>query len=134
MLRSSLLLLAWLSPLHLGAAKPSADELLAQAPSHFATLDGSKVHYKDVGSGTEAVVFVHGWSCDSTFWRFQLPTLQGRARAILIDLPGHGQSDKPEIAYTPELFARAVDAVLQDAKVERAVLVGHSNGTPVIRQ
>jgi pimeloyl-ACP methyl ester carboxylesterase len=51
-----------------------------------------------------------------------------------LDLPGHGQSDKPEIAYTMDLFARAVDAVLRDAKVERAVLVGHSMGTPVARQ
>jgi pimeloyl-ACP methyl ester carboxylesterase len=33
-----------------------------------------------------------------------------------------------------DLFARAIDAVLQDAKVERATLVGHSMGTPVIRQ
>ena len=34
----------------------------------------------------------------------------------------------------PDLFARAVDAVLQTAKVEHAVLVGHSMGAPVLRQ
>src|SRR5262245_58618196 len=33
-----------------------------------------------------------------------------------------------------DLFARAIEAVLEDAKVERATLVGHSMGTPVIRQ
>jgi pimeloyl-ACP methyl ester carboxylesterase len=33
-----------------------------------------------------------------------------------------------------DLFANAIDAVLRDAKVERAVLVGHSMGTPVARQ
>jgi pimeloyl-ACP methyl ester carboxylesterase len=53
---------------------------------------------------------------------------------IAIDLPGHGQSDKPQLSYTMDLFARAVDAVLQDAKVKRAVLVGHSMGTPIARQ
>jgi pimeloyl-ACP methyl ester carboxylesterase len=53
---------------------------------------------------------------------------------IAIDLPGHGQSDKPEVTYSMDLFARAVEAVLRDAKVERAVLVGHSMGTPVARQ
>jgi len=52
-------------------------------------------------------------------------------RALLIDLPGHGQSEKPEVAYTQERFARAVEAVMRDAGVERAVLVGHSMGTPV---
>jgi pimeloyl-ACP methyl ester carboxylesterase len=53
---------------------------------------------------------------------------------IALDLPGHGQSDKPQIAYTMDLFANAIDAVMRDAKVERAVLVGHSMGTPVARQ
>ncbi len=33
-----------------------------------------------------------------------------------------------------DLFAAAIDAVMKDAKVERAVLVGHSMGTPVVRQ
>src|SRR5205807_1655354 len=48
-----------------------------------------------------------------------------------IDLPGHGQSDKPDVSYTQERFARAVEAVMRDAGVERAVLVGHSMGSPV---
>lgn len=55
-------------------------------------------------------------------------------RVIAIDLPGHGESDKPEINYNMGLHARAIDAVLRDAKIGRATLVGHSNGTPVIRQ
>ena len=33
-----------------------------------------------------------------------------------------------------DLYARAIDAVLRDAKVKAATLIGHSNGTPVIRQ
>ena len=55
-------------------------------------------------------------------------------RVITVDVPGNGQSDKPEIAYTMHLYARAHDALLRDAKIQRAVLVGHSNGTPVVRQ
>ena len=43
-------------------------------------------------------------------------------------------SDKPEVAYTMGYFAGAVDAVLIDAKVEKATLVGHSMGTPVAVQ
>ena len=53
---------------------------------------------------------------------------------ITVDLPGHGQSDKPDGKYTMDLYARGIDAVLTDARVQSAVLVGHSNGTPVIRQ
>src|SRR5437764_6662542 len=92
--------------------------------------DKAKVHYESYGQGKDAVVFIHGWTCDLTFWRGQAPVYE-KQRALLIDLPGHGQSDKPEVAYTQERFARAIDAVMRNAKVERAVLVGHSMGGPV---
>ena len=102
--------------------------------SRFAKLDGQRVHYENHGKGREAIVLIHGWTCDLGFWRGQISDLSKRARVLAIDLPGHGQSDKPEIAYRMELFARAVDAVMQDAGVDRAVLAGHSMGTPVARQ
>jgi pimeloyl-ACP methyl ester carboxylesterase len=112
------------------ARKPSA----ADGKSRYAKLDGARVHYQSYGKGREALVLIHGWSCNLDYWRDQVPDFAKRNRVITIDLPGHGHSDKPEIAYTEDLFARAVDAVLRDAHVERAVLVGHSMGTPVARQ
>jgi len=102
--------------------------------SRFAKLDGHQVHYQSLGEGPMAVVLIHGWSCSLEVWRAQVPAFDGKVRTVLIDLPGHGKSDKPEIDYTMDLFARAVVAVLDGAKVERAVLVGHSMGTPVCRQ
>lgn len=92
-----------------------------------------KVHYTNRGAGDHALVFVHGWNCDLTIWKHQLGAFP-ETRVIAIDLLGHGASDKPQLDYTMELHARSVDAVLRDARVERAVLVGHSNGTPAIRQ
>ena len=55
-------------------------------------------------------------------------------RMLFVDLPGYGKSDKPKMDYTMDVFAQAVDAVLRDAGVERAVLAGHSMGTPVVLQ
>lgn len=110
---------------------------LAKSPAgtaHFVSLDNIRTHYTDYGKGDVALVFVHGWNCDETVWKKQAATLAQKMRVITIDLPGHGQSDKPEIPYTMDLHAKAVDAVLQDARVKGAVLVGHSNGTPVVRQ
>jgi pimeloyl-ACP methyl ester carboxylesterase len=107
---------------------------LNEAASRFARLDGLRVHYKSYGKGREALVFVHGWTCNMSFWDGQVPAFESRTRVVVIDLPGHGESDKPHIDYTMDLFARSIDAVLRDAGVERAVLVGHSMGTPVIRQ
>lgn len=107
---------------------------LDRTPSRFAPYAGIRVHYKSLGLGSTAVVFVHGWASDLTFWRAQAPAVDGRVRAIFVDLPGFGRSDKPDVTYSMDYFAGAVDAVLQAAGVQRAVLVGHSMGTPVIRQ
>jgi pimeloyl-ACP methyl ester carboxylesterase len=104
------------------------------APSRFAKFDGIRVHYKSYGTGRDALVFVHGWTCNMSFWRGQLPAFESKIRVIAIDLPGHGQSDKPHVDYTMDYFARSIEAVLRDAGVDRAVFVGHSMGTPVVRQ
>jgi pimeloyl-ACP methyl ester carboxylesterase len=95
-----------------------------------AKYDGAKVHYESYGKGKEALIFIHGWTCDLTFWRGQAPVYD-KHRSLLVDLPGHGQSDKPDVSYTQERFARAIDAVMRHAGVERGVLVGHSMGGPV---
>src|SRR5262245_38482296 len=124
------LLLALLS---LAAPSAPAQDPISAAPSRFATFAGMQVHYKLLGDGEPALVLVHGWTCNLGFWRGQAP-LAKSARLVLVDLPGHGRSDQPEITYSMELMAGAVDAVLRDAGLERAVLVGHSMGTPVVWQ
>lgn len=105
-----------------------------QPQSRYAKLDGARIHYQDYGKGREALVLIHGWTQGVDSWRDQVPDLSKRSRVIAIDLLGHGESDKPPLTYSMDLFARAVEAVMRDAKVERAVLVGHSMGTPVARQ
>lgn len=114
------------------AAMPVA--LAKDGESKFATLNGAKIHYQSYGEGSDAFVLVHGWSSNLTAWGYQIPDLAKRGRVIALDLPGHGQSDKPQLAYTMDHFAAAIDAVLKDAKVERGVILGHSMGTPVARQ
>jgi pimeloyl-ACP methyl ester carboxylesterase len=111
-----------------------APDLLTRAPSRFTRVEGIRVHYKSLGRGKDALVFVHGWSCDLTFWREQGSAFAPRSRVVVLDLPGHGRSDKPEVAYTVDLLARAVQAVLRDAGIRRAALVGHSMGGLVVRQ
>jgi pimeloyl-ACP methyl ester carboxylesterase len=118
----------------LALAIPSFGEDLAKAQTKFAKSGDNKVAYKSLGEGKTAVVFIHGWCCDHSVWRDQATGFDGKARLLFVDLPGYGQSDQPKVDYTMDLFAKGVDAVLKDAGVERAVLVGHSMGTPVVRQ
>jgi pimeloyl-ACP methyl ester carboxylesterase len=116
------------------SSAPTKPETSATAESHFTKLDGARIHYVNYGKGDDALVLIHGWTCNIDNWRDQFPDFAKRGRVIAIDLPGHGLSDKPQVTYSMDYFARAVDAVMRDAKVKRAVLVGHSMGTPIARQ
>jgi pimeloyl-ACP methyl ester carboxylesterase len=100
-----------------------------------ATLDGIQIHSSVHGQGSRTVILVHGWTCDETTWQSQVPELSKSYRVITLDLPGHGKSGSPEDGkLSMDLFARAVEAVRLEAKADRAVLAGHSMGTPVIIQ
>jgi pimeloyl-ACP methyl ester carboxylesterase len=100
-----------------------------------ATVDGLKIHSAMTGKGTNAIVFVHGWTCDASSWVSQVPEFSKKYKVVMLDLPGHGKSKAPKDGkFSMDLFARAVEAVRAEAKADKIVLVGHSMGTPVIRQ
>lgn len=104
---------------------------------HYAKLStpNLRVRYLVEGKGPMALVLIHGWTCSAAFWRQQSTDFSPSYRVISIDLPGHGKSDKPQnIAYSVSLFAQAIDAVMRDANVTRAIIAGHSMGVPVAMQ
>lgn len=96
-----------------------------------ALLDGAKIHYTAAGRGPFTIVLIHGWTCDHTFWNAQVEALKARYRVLAVDLPGHGRSD-PAPDYSIRRFARAVNAVLEKEKAQRAILAGHSMGGAVM--
>src|SRR5579871_1099047 len=116
----------------------SAFPLLALAlslPAWSASVDGVSIHSTVRGSGPKTIVFVHGWTCDESSWANQVPYFEKNYRVITLDLPGHGKSGAPKNGpLTMELFARSIEAVRVEAKAGKVVLVGHSMGTPVIRE
>jgi pimeloyl-ACP methyl ester carboxylesterase len=123
-----------IAPLANPAVSSTKAEDSSAGESRYARLDGARVHYVNYGKGSEALILIHGWTMNEDNWRDQVTEFAKRTRVIAIDLPGHGKSDKPQVTYSMDLFARAVDAVMRDAKVKRAVLAGHSLGTPIARQ
>ena len=123
-----------IAPLADPAVSSTRAEDSAAGESRYAKLDGARVHYVNYGKGNEALILIHGWTMNEDNWRDQVKDLAKRNRVIAVDLPGHGKSDKPQVTYSMDFFARAVEAVMRDAKVKRAVLVGHSMGTPIARQ
>jgi pimeloyl-ACP methyl ester carboxylesterase len=100
-----------------------------------ATVDDLAIHSSTTGTGPATVMFIHGWTCDSSSWAAQVPALATKYRVITLDLPGHGRSALPKDGkFSMYLFARAVEAVREEARTDKVVLVGHSMGVPVIRQ
>ena len=125
-----ILLLVLLVAVGVSVALPQA------ATSKWAGFEGNKIHYYDTGDAKkkkDALVLVHGWTCSADFWNRTVNAFP-QYRVIAVDLIGHGRSDKPKADYSMEYFARSIDAVMKAAKVQRAVLAGHSMGTPVVRQ
>ncbi|KAH8691472.1 Alpha/Beta hydrolase protein [Talaromyces proteolyticus] len=95
------------------------------------SFDGMKIIYDSYGVGYHTLVFIHGWSCNRELWSEQEP-IYNKYRSILVDLPGHGASEAPlNVDYNNEMFARAINEILQHERITQAVLIGHSMGGPI---
>lgn len=92
-----------------------------------AAFKKGKVTFSDTGKG-RAVVLLHGFLGSHTIWEQTIINLSKSYRVIAIDLPGHGGTDNFGYVHTMELMAKCVKAVLDQCKVKRYVLIGHSMG------
>lgn len=99
--------------------------------SDYADVGGFRLHYYEAGDGP-AVVMLHGGGPGASAWSNfgrNLPVFAKSYRTILVDQPGFGESDKPEITKQYFTFsADAVCALLDKLGIERAHLVGNSLG------
>lgn len=92
-------------------------------------LPGPDLHVRDRGpANAPAVVLLHCYTCSLHYWE-RLETLLGEhRRAISIDLPGHGGSEKPRDGYEIERQADGVAAALRRLGVRHALVAGQSLG------
>ena len=93
------------------------------------TVDGINVHYVQTGSGP-AVLLVHGVGASLVTWRSNIaPLADAGFTVVALDLPGHGDSDKPKnIDYDPIAAVRFIAHFLDALEVNRASVVGNSGG------
>lgn len=98
---------------------------------YFSSLAGATVRWLDIPGRGDPVVFIHGLGCASSYDYPRVvtdPAFLGR-RALLIDLPGYGYSDKPEtFGYGTGEQARVVVELLDNLQLARCYLFGHSMG------
>ncbi|MCL6099029.1 MAG: alpha/beta hydrolase [Bacteroidetes bacterium] len=90
--------------------------------------DGVEIAYKVHGSGEPALVFVHGWSCNQSYWDEQVKTFSPKYKVVTLDLAGHGESGHNRKNYTMQLFGADIAAVVNKLKLKKIILVGHSMG------
>jgi len=90
--------------------------------------DGARIWYATYGSGSP-VFLLHGGLGHSGNWGYQVPALVAHGyRVLVIDSRGHGRSTRDESPYTYELMGSDVLAVMDTLNLERAALVGWSDG------
>lgn len=112
----------------------SFDEVRASVPnsaySHFADVDGVRIHYQEKGTGTP-LILIHGFSSSTYSWKDVFEPLAKSYRVIAVDLKGFGFSGKPDGDYTRRAQAILVTHLLDYLKIEKAWLVGNSMGGEV---
>ena len=90
--------------------------------------EGARIWYATYGTGTP-IILLHGGNGHGGNWGYQVPALlRSGHRAVLIDSRGHGRSTRNARPYTYELMASDVLAVMDALHIEKATLVGWSDG------
>jgi pimeloyl-ACP methyl ester carboxylesterase len=100
------------------------------APRIAIAPDGVHVQYRVYGSGEPTLVFIHGWSCDSNYWREQVPLFKQKFTVVTVDLAGHGGSSAGRTDWAMAHFGRDVATALGTVP-GKLILIGHSMGGPV---
>jgi pimeloyl-ACP methyl ester carboxylesterase len=115
-------------------ADVSFDEVRASVPnsdySHFADIDGVRIHYQEKGTGTP-LVLIHGYTSLTYTWKDVFEPLSKSYRVIAVDLKGFGFSGKPDGDYTRRAQAVLVAHLLDHLHIEKAWLCGNSMGGEV---
>jgi 3-oxoadipate enol-lactonase len=90
-------------------------------------LSPVQLFFEEYGGGIP-VIFIHGFPLDHTIWDPMIPILKDKMQMILPDMRGFGRSPVPDGVYSMRLMAEDVLLLLNQLKIDRAVLVGHSMG------
>lgn len=87
----------------------------------------SSIYYTDSGEGLP-IVFIHGFCETHELWNDFVQPLTKDYRVLTIDLPGFGKSALPETEITIDAIARLVIEWLNEIRISKAILIGHSLG------
>jgi pimeloyl-ACP methyl ester carboxylesterase len=116
--------------LHLGIGFLAATADAQQGGLRLRTIRtaNGRISISEAGAGP-AVVMIHGLGATKVSFLPTLAALAPHHRAIAVDLPGFGDSDKPiQVPYNAPYFAQTMTALLDALELDRADFVGNSMG------
>ncbi|MGA9754059.1 MAG: alpha/beta hydrolase [Desulfobaccales bacterium] len=112
------------------ALSSQAAELPKSAESHFAQVNGIRLHYVKMGKGP-LLVLLHGWPQTWYEWHKVMPALAGKFTVVAPDLRGLGLSEKTQTGYDKHTIANDVAALIKHLGAGSAMVVGHDMGGKV---
>jgi len=98
------------------------------------SFDGEEVWYEKFGTGKETLFLVDGIATIGFIWQYIIPYFQDRYQILHMTFRGHGKSPVPEdcSTVTIENSVKDLHAVLKDAGIDKAIMLGHSMGVQTI--
>jgi non-heme chloroperoxidase len=118
------------------AADVKAPKVASSVPHHGAdngsstivTADGTRIFYKDWGSG-QPIVLSHGWPLTSDAWDSQMVFLASHGfRVIAHDRRSHGRSGQTWNGNDMDTYADDLSTLIETLDLKQAILIGHSTG------
>jgi pimeloyl-ACP methyl ester carboxylesterase len=103
-----------------------------EGPRIALTADSVHLEYNVYGSGEPAVILVHGWAENSSYWQNQVEPLKAAHYTVVtMNLAGHGASTNNRSDWSIANYAQDVVTVAQQLANRQLILVGHSMGADV---
>ncbi|ETR67899.1 MAG: hypothetical protein OMM_11098 [Candidatus Magnetoglobus multicellularis str. Araruama] len=96
----------------------------------FFSFNNYHISYSQQGTGPP-LIMLHNGGNDHRIWDYQVHYLQNYFDIYTIDLLGYGQSDKPEIDYTLDLYTQLLDQFIQSHEFDQVSLMGHCIGSAI---
>lgn len=82
------------------------------------------------GTGSETIMFAHGFGCDQNMWRYVIPAFEDRYKIVLFDYVGCGQSDlnayNEERYSTLNGYAEDIVEICRELNLTNVIYIGHS--------
>lgn len=92
------------------------------------TINHVDINYIDYGEGKNTIVLLHGWGQNIAMMKPIGDGLYKNNRIIIVDLPGFGETKEPDTIWTMYDYAKCINKLLIELKVDNPIMMGHSFG------